>query len=199
MTLYKFNLALLLILFSTPVFSADYGLIKGAEAPQFSVNDIQGKKVDLAQQAAQGPVVIVFYRGGWCPYCNLQLRNLEAKVAPVLKKHKAKLIAISVDKVDEALKTANKEKLTFQVVSDPDAEILKAYNVRYKVPETLVKKYKDSYKIDLEASSGRKHHVIAVPAVYVVGPKRVIAFAYANEDYKVRAQEKDIIKALEGL
>lgn len=169
------------------------GIELGQKAPEILTKDVQGKKFELSSE--KNPVVLIFYRGGWCPYCNLQLRKLEANVVPKLKKYKAKLVAISVDKVSEAVKTLESQKLNMTVISDSDANIVKAYNLVNKVPQKMVNKYKNDYQIDLEASSGKKHHIIPIPAVYVIS-KGIVKFAYANEDYKVRAQEKDILAAL---
>jgi len=175
------------------------GLLRQQLAPQISTTDIDGKKFDLKESLQEGPVVLVFYRGGWCPYCSLQLRNLQAQALPKVTAAGGKLVAISVDKPDAALKTKGREKLGMTILSDPKAQILKAYKVDYKVPEALVEKYIKKYKIDLEAHSGEKHHIIAVPAVYVVNQQGAVTFSYVNEDYKVRAQVEDIIAAVEKL
>ncbi len=172
------------------------GISIGNQAPAFSVKDIKGEAFKLEDEIKKGEVVLVFYRGGWCPYCNIQLRSLQAEVLPVVKVKKAQLVVVSVDKVDEALKTQKKEDLGMRVVSDSQAKLIKKYNVAYKVPEDLVKKYKKSYKIDLEKSSGKQHHIIAVPAVFIIDKQGKITFSYVNENYKVRAQVEDIIKAL---
>lgn len=179
--------------------STTYGLQTGAAAPQIATKDIDGKSFDLHAEVKKGPVVLVFYRGGWCPYCNLQLRNLEKGISADLKKLGASMVAISVDTVEEGLKTDSKEKLSAVIISDPEAKILGDYKVKFTVPQELVTKYKNEYKIDIEASSGKKHHIIAVPAVYVVDSKGTITYSYVDENYKVRAPEADIVKAVSDL
>jgi peroxiredoxin len=139
-------------------------------------------------------VVVVFYRGGWCPFCNLQMRSLQTKVLPKLAPLHASIVAISVDLPTEGRKTQQKDNLAFRVVSDPKAKLLDAYKVKYAVPADLVAKYK-AHAIDLEAASGEKHHVIAVPAVYVIDAAGKIVYRYVDENYKVRAPEADIIAA----
>jgi peroxiredoxin len=192
-----FKIILSLSLFiSLPTFAKDFGLPLGEKAPQINMKDVDGVKFNLKKSLKKGPVVLVFYRGGWCPYCNLQLRNLQSEVVPSLGKYQATLVAISVDRLDEALKTKKSEALGITVLSDPTASLVKKYNVVNKVPMKLVKKYKSKYKIDLEKSSGKKHHIIAVPAVFIVKENGKISFSYANEDYKTRAQTKDILNAL---
>ncbi|MCJ8276986.1 MAG: redoxin domain-containing protein [Bdellovibrionales bacterium] len=194
-------IAFSLFIFSIPLHGAnkEIGLKVGTQAPSISQQDVDGKSFDLSKAAKKGPVVLVFYRGGWCPYCNIQLRNLQKDLVPQLGTYKAQLVAISVDKVDEAMKTKNKEKLGMTLLSDPAADLIKKYNIVNQVEDKLVKKYKSEYKIDLEAASGQKHHMITIPAVFVVNKKSEVAFAYANEDYKVRAQIKDIVEALKKL
>ena len=183
----------------TSVKLSERGLEVGAKAPQINATDIEGNKFNLEESLSSGPVVLVFYRGGWCPYCSLQLRKLELEVLPKVKRAGGKLVAISVDKLDSALKLKKKDELSMTILSDPQAEILKAYDADFKVPDELVEKYIKKYKIDLEAHSGEKHHIIAVPAVYVVNKNNKVTFSYVNEDYKVRAQVEDIVKAIEAL
>ncbi|MCB0393957.1 MAG: AhpC/TSA family protein [Bdellovibrionales bacterium] len=188
-----------LVLISVNGVTADYGLNIGTKAPNFTANKVPKGTIQLSNEVKDQNVVLVFYRGGWCPFCNIQLRELQNTLAPELKSLNAKLIAVSVDLVDEGVKTTEKNSLSFDVVSDPKAKILKAYNIAYKVPEELVKKYKESYGLDLEKSSGEKHHIIAVPSVFVIDKTQTIKFSYSNEDYKTRAQIKDILAALRSL
>jgi len=178
---------------------SERGLSVGAEAPQITALDVDGKMFELKKAVLDGPVVLVFYRGGWCPYCSTQLRGLQSEALPEITKAGGKLVAISVDKMESALKTKEKESLGMTVLSDPKAEILKAYDVDYKVPDELAEAYIKKYKIDLEAHSGQDHHIIAVPAVYVIDKNSKITFAYVNENYKVRAQVSDILGAVKAL
>jgi peroxiredoxin len=173
----------------------DFGLKAGQTAPDFSTNDIDANAITLSKELAKGPVVIVFYRGGWCPYCNLQLRNLQHDVVPELKKVNGKLIAISVDKVAEGLKTRKSDGLDMTIVSDPSASLLTLYKVAFKLTDALVEKYK-GYNIDIEGASGEKHHLMAVPSVFVIRKDGQIVFSYSNEDYKIRAENLQIIEAL---
>ena len=109
------------------------------------------------------------------------------------------MVAISVDKIDEGVKTQKKNDLSMVIISDPSAEILKEYHLINQVPDDLFKKYKDKYDIDLEIYSGEKHHKIAVPGVFVVNSKGIITYSFVEEDYKKRAPEKDIIKAIQKI
>lgn len=177
--------------------TVDYGLEACAKAPAFKAPTDGGKTFDLAAALKKGPVVLVFYRGGWCPYCSTQLRELQ-KALPEFKKRGATLAAVSVDKVENARATKKKENLGFPLLSDPGAEIVGKYGLKFHLDDETVKKYK-SFGADVESASGRKHHQIAVPAVYVIDRKGVIRWVFVNEDYKKRAKPADILKALDAL
>jgi peroxiredoxin len=178
--------------------SMDFGLKRDESAPMFEAKDIDGNEFRLRESLQRGPVVLVFYRGGWCPYCNLQLRGLQKEVLPAVSKKGGTLVAISVDSPKEGLKTKSKEELGLTVISDPDAKILGFYKVQFKMSDDLVKTYKSSHSIDIEGASGKSHHIIAVPSVFVIKKNGKIGFAYVNEDYKVRAENKDIVRAIES-
>lgn len=168
----------------------------GSRAPNIKLPLVEGGKWVLYDELKKGPAAIVFYRGGWCPYCNVQLRSYEDALAK-LKPFKTRLVAISVDQADPELVAKPTEKLAFPVASDPDLKAINAYNVGFHVPDAQVARYK-SHGIDLEANSGRKHHVIAVPTIVLVGQDKRVAWCYSNEDYTVRpavsALEKKLAK-----
>ncbi len=170
-------------------------LKKSTQAPNILTKDISGKAVDLYSDLALGKVVLVFYRGGWCPYCNTQLHQLQQQLMPKLKGKKVKVYAISVDKVDEGLNTQNKHGLSFSIISDPKGHILKSYGVEFKVPKLMLKKF-ETHNIDIEGASGEVHHLIATPAIFVIGADKTIKFSYANKNYKVRAKIRDILGSL---
>ena len=174
-----------------------YGLRVGEQAPDFESPTDAGEVFKLREALKKGPVVLVFYRGGWCPYCNKQMNELK-KDLDEFKKRGAVLVALSVDKVDKAAETQMKSELGFSLLSDPDAEVIGKYNLTLQLDAPTLDKYK-GYGIDLEAASGRTHHQIAVPAVFVIDTDGRIARSYVNEDYKVRAANEEIFKALDDL
>lgn len=183
---------ILFLLFILPhLVFAITGLKKGSSVPQISFKDIEGISVNLLK--SKDPIVLVFFRGSWCPYCMKQLESIEKDLSDSVKTN---LVAISVDNLSVAKKMKDKYKLNFQIVSDPKAKILKAFNIANKLDDKLVKKYKSSYKIDVERASGETHHLVAHPAVFVV-KNGVISFVDVNVNYKVRTDNADILKALE--
>ena len=164
------------------------GLKVGDKTPVKDLKSIEGETLSLSK----GTKVLVFYRGSWCPYCIKQLESINKDIPST---DKARLIAISVDKKSVAKKMMKKFKFSFSTVSDPTAGILKKFNIANKLDDSLVKKYKSTYKIDVEGDSGQTHHIVAHPAVYIL-KDGVVSFVDVNTNYKVRTSNKDIIKAI---
>jgi len=171
------------------------GLTVGVQAPDFEAVNYKGEEVRLSNYYQDGPVVLIFYRGGWCMYCNLQLQAFQ-KELDEFKNLGVSIVALSVDRVQKAAETVAEKELGFEVVANPEADILEAYGLIYNVPDELAKKYKEEYNIDLEAASGQTHHIIAIPATYVIDQNGTIVFAYANVDYKVRPEVEEILEFL---
>jgi len=195
------GIILILLLVFVPAviaFSQTPGLSVGDQAPDFETKNFKGETFKLSDYYSKGPVLIIFYRGGWCMYCNRQLQSYQQSLDE-FEKRGIRIVALSVDKVDNAAKTVEEKELGFEVVSNTNADILEQYGLTYKVPDDLAKMYEEKYSIDLEAASGQTHHVIAIPATYVVDQSGQIIFAYANEDYKVRKSPEEILEFLDNL
>jgi len=173
--------------------SSDF-LKVGDEAPDFDLDSLDGTEYDLHDLLKKGPVVISFYRGGWCPYCNLELRALN-KIYPEIKAKGAELIAISPEMPDRASVTANKNTLAFPLLYDRKAKVADEYNLVFELDDSLKPIYK-SFGIDLEQVNGDDDWELPVPATYVVGQDRKIKFAFADVDYKNRAEPADILEML---
>lgn len=176
---------------------ANPGLKVGTRAPAFNLPNAHGKKVSLKSYLEQGPVILVFYRGAWCPFCNLQL-NTYSKSLSHFKKYKANIIAITPQKPDKSLEQVKKTKLPFEVLSDLDSRVMKAYNLYFEVPAKLVKLYKN-HGLDLDAFNGKGRHVLPAPGVFVIDQKGVIRAMEASTDYKKRMEPAAILKALASL
>lgn len=194
-----FILSMVMIVCATVVSAQNTpGLNVGDQAPDFTALTYENQSVTLSDYYKNGPVVLIFYRGAWCPYCNVHLKSFQGRISD-FENLGAKIVAVSVDKPEYVKKTVQQEGLSFDVVSDAEGDILHAYNVVFTVPEELAQKYKNEYKIDLEAHSGRGDHVIAVPATYVIDTKGQIVFANANLDYKVRSTPQEVVEILKNL
>jgi len=186
-------LVFILLNFSLLAFASDVeGLKKNDSVPTNTVETIDNNKVDLLNSKKE--IILVFFRGSWCPYCMSQLKSIESEIMPKLKKNQH-LIAISVDKSEVAAKMIRKFNYTFDVISDPKAKLLRAFKIANKIDDDLVKKYKNSYSIDIEGDSGETHHIIAHPAVFILKNGK-IKYADVHVNYKERTKNEEILNNL---
>ncbi len=169
-------------------------LAVGATIPDVVIRDAEGQNIKLGELVAQKPAVIIFYRGGWCPYCTKHLMAL-VDIKAQLAKNGYQLLAISPDQPSKIKETPNRDKLDYTLLSDSGMTAAKAFGISFQIPGELVSKYKNDYKIDVEAASGETHHLLPHPAVFVVGKDGVIRFAHVNVDYKTRLDPEAILKA----
>ena len=172
--------------FAAPAASSDAvtPALIGTQVPALTLRDVDGKPFDLQVAVAKAPTILVFYRGGWCPYCNTQLAGL-AKSAAQLKAMGYQIIGVSPDSPAELKKTIGKNQLDYTLVSDSKAQLIDAMGLGFTVDDATLQRYKE-YGIDLEKSSGETHHILPVPAVYLVDQSGLIKFSYVNPNYKVR-------------
>ena len=165
----------------------------GQTVPDVTVRAVDGNPFNLQQAVADQPTVLIFYRGGWCPYCNRHLADLE-QLGPKLKEPGYQILAISPDRPEELAKSVQELELGYELLSDSDMVAARSFGLAFKVDDALVETYKTKYGIDLEASSGRTHHELPVPAAYVVDQAGVIRFAFVNPDYKVRVDSEKLLE-----
>lgn len=166
----------------------------GDPIPNVTVRNIDDKPVHLKKLAAENPTVLIFYRGGWCPFCTKHLSAL-VEIQNDLKELGIQLVAIGMDQPFKLKETPNYDQLDYILLSDSDATAAEAFGIAFTVPDDLVMKYKTEYKIDLEAASGQTHHKLPHPSVFVVSKDGVIRFAHVNEDYKTRLESAKILEA----
>jgi peroxiredoxin len=170
------------------------GLLVGAKAPTVSLLEIEGKEVPLADIYQQGPSLLVFYRGGWCPFCNLQLHELSESKAK-FDALGVKLIAISVDVPSEEAKTKAKHNVAFTILSDSKLAAHDAFKVTKSNSEEEVKML-SGYGIDLGKYSGEKHSKFAVPSVFLVDKGGIVRFAHVDTDYQTRPSAAQLVTAV---
>jgi peroxiredoxin len=166
-------------------------LQSGVSAPGVSLLDMKGHKVNLSDLWQKETLVVVFYRGGWCPYCNLELRAWQTHLES-LKQLGAGLIAISPQTADNSLSTAEKNQLKFTVLSDTHLEAAKAFGIAFEMPENLIDLYK-SFGNDLSVVNGNGRWVLPLPATYVIGRDDKIIYAHVEADYRMRAEPADVL------
>lgn len=167
------------------------GLSPGDRVAGFSAHSFDGTPVRWEELLDRSPLLVIFYRGGWCPYCNLQIRQLtqaysefeERGILPVL---------ISVDETDAASLAQRSYEIPFPVLSDPDLHALEAFRVTMEVDEATLERYQE-YGIDLEAWSRREHHKIAVPSAFFVDENGVVRWAHSSRDYRVRPSPQQLL------
>jgi peroxiredoxin len=166
----------------------------GDKLAEFTLPNQNGEQVSLASLLDKGPVVLTFYRGGWCPYCNLELKALQAKL-PEIKAAGATLVAITPETPDNSLNTAEKNALDFEILSDAGAQYAQSLSLVFTLPDTLKPIYAN-FGIDLESYNGDGVFELPIPASFVIDQDGVIKFAYVDADYTKRAEPSDLVSAL---
>jgi peroxiredoxin len=167
----------------------------GAKMPAFSLKDANGKTVESRNLLKQGNLVVVFYRGSWCPFCNLYLRNLQ-KNMPQIKAAGGNLVAVSVENPDNSLKVSRKNELDFTVLSDPNLTLARKFGIVYQMPKEADELYKSKYSLDIAKHNEMEKPELPLSATYIVNRKGEIVYAFLEPDYKKRATRETIIETL---
>jgi peroxiredoxin len=167
----------------------------GDVAPSFSLKDPEGNVVDSTELLKRGPLVLSFYRGVWCPYCNMELQALEA-AKPEFDRYGASLIAISPQTAPNSRKSVRQNKLSFPILSDVKGKVGAAFGLRFNLPDYLVELYKQ-LKNDLPTFNDDPSWTLPMPARYVVGQDGVILYSEVNPDYTRRPEPEDMIPVLQ--
>lgn len=170
------------------------GLQVNDKAPEFTAKDQDGKVISLKDKLKDGKVVLIFYRGQWCPYCNKELSHLEDSLSLITSKG-ATVLAITPEQPANVEKTIDKTKATYSILTDNNLKIMKDYDVAFAVDSTTVEKYK-SYGIDFSSANGNNGANLPVPAVYVIDKNGKITWRYFDADYTKRASVQEIVNHL---
>ncbi len=163
----------------------------GAPIPTVTVRNPDGSDRVLGPKVLTKPTVLIFYRGGWCPYCNTHLGALKG-VEPALLELGYELVFLSADRPELLYSSLKEPDISFTLLSDARMQAARAFGVAFRVDDATVAKYK-GYGVDLEEASGETHHELPVPAVFVVDRAGVIRYAFANADYKVRIDPQELL------
>ena len=172
-------------------------LKKGDKLPEFALKDVQRGEISSKALLKNGPIVLTFYRGGWCPYCNLQLRDLQKHLSE-FKAAGAELVAISPEKPDGTAETVKKEGLDFFVLSDPDGKVGKQFGLMFKLTDELKSLYQ-KFGIDLEKVNDNKDWELPLAATYIVNQQGEIIYSFVDADYKKRAETKELVKIVQEI
>ncbi|WP_159023383.1 peroxiredoxin-like family protein [Formosa sp. L2A11] len=170
----------------------------GEEAPKFKLPNARGKNVSLENLLENGPVVITFYRGNWCPYCNLQIKALQ-DILGEIHELGANLVAISPQVPDESLTKDEITEMDFGVLSDQDAKVAYQYGVAWEVPEFLAEHMRVDRELDLEKINNGNGTMLPIPATFVLGRDGIVKWRFVDVDYRTRSEPRDIIDALKKL
>jgi|SRR5690348_4731190 len=167
----------------------------GDRAPGFTLPDQLGRQVSLEGELEQGPVVLIFYRGEWCPYCNTMLRTYGLRAGDFSQRG-ARLVAVSPQTPDNSLTMADKHGLEFPVLSDEGGDVIAAYGLEYDVASREVY---DAAGVDLASFNGKGGWILPAPAVFVIDREGVVRFVSVNGDYSQRAEPDEPLAALDSL
>jgi peroxiredoxin len=167
----------------------------GDEAPNFTLNNALGKPVSLSEYLKKGKVVLTWYRGGWCPYCNLTLHALQEELSN-FKAHEANLIALTPELPDESISTSEKNDLQFEVLSDVGNKVAKEYGIVFQLTDEVADMYNQSF--ELNKHNGDESNELPLASTYIINQKGEIVYAFLDADYRNRAEPSEITDFLKN-
>jgi peroxiredoxin len=176
---------------------AEQALKAGDLAPEFALPNAEGRAVSLAELLQRGPVIVSFYRGAWCPYCNIELRAYQAML-PEIRAAGGDLVAISPQTPDHSVAAVQKNALAFEVLSDHGNRVAGLFGIAYPIPE-IVKTIGARFGTDLAAINGSNDGHLPISATYVIARDRRIALASVDPDFRIRLEPAEALRALQGL
>ncbi|MGO4819229.1 peroxiredoxin-like family protein [Flavobacterium sp. W22_SRS_FP1] len=165
-------------------------------APNFSLKNAVGKEVQLSDYLKKGPVVLTWYRGGWCPYCNMTLHYLQEQL-PDIQLKGASLLALTPELPDKSLSTTEKHQLQFEVLSDVGNKVAREYGIVFKLTDAVADHYQKAF--DLHAYNGDESDELPLAATYIINQKGFIIYTFLDAEYRNRAEIKDILSTLESI
>ena len=168
-------------------------VLTGTTIPNATVTNTEGEKKSLHDIVSQKPTALIFYRGGWCPYCNRHLAEVQ-KAASRLNDMGYQIIGISPDKAEFLKESSEKQDLSYTLFSDSPMNASKAFGLAFKLDKETAMRYKEN-GLDLAKRSGHDHYMLPVPALYLVNPDGLITFQYVNPNYKTRIKADVLLSA----
>jgi len=187
-------LLLFALILALPTF-AQTGLKTGDKAPMFTAKDSNGNTIDLKSALKKHQaVLLLFYRGQWCPYCNKHIQQLQDSLSLLTAKN-VMVVAVTPETGEAINKTIEKTHASFAMVHDEGYKIMKDYQVNFVMDEATVTKYK-KYGVDLAVNNGNTDNVLPVPATYLIDKSGKIKFVHFDKDYRKRASVKEILSML---
>ncbi|WP_303918709.1 peroxiredoxin-like family protein [Draconibacterium sediminis] len=169
------------------------GLKVGSQAPDFSASDLNDNVFSLTSALEKGPVVLIFYRGQWCPFCNKHLKALEKNLEKIYEKG-ASVVAVSPEKSEFLKRTADKTKASFSLLYDEDYKIAEAFDVAFRPTKFERAIYNKILKTDLKNAHSDESQQLPIPATFIIGKDGKIIWRHFDPDYKKRSTVDDIVK-----
>lgn len=169
----------------------------GDTVNDFTLSNATNTSVKLSDSLKNKRVVLSFYRGGWCPYCNMELKALQ-NILPEIEANNAELIAISPELPDQSLTTSEKNNISFQVLSDVDNKVAKDFGLVFKMPKDLQNLYRNDFKINVDQHNGNEDYELPLAATYIINENGEIIYDFITEKYTERAEPADILAALQN-
>jgi len=170
----------------------------GDHLATFTLDDATGKPVSLDQIVEAGPAVIAFYRGGWCPYCNIALRTYQRELLAELDAFGARLVAISPQSPDRSLSTAEKAGLAFSVLSDPGSRVARSIGIAFQQADDVLSAQRQ-LGLDLAQINAEGATYLPRPTVLIVDQERTVRFVDVQPDYTARTEVAEVLAALTDL
>jgi peroxiredoxin len=182
---------------------ADSGILDkainlGDKAPDFTLPDALGNSVSLYEQLAKGPVILTWYRGSWCPYCNIQLHDYQKSLGDI-QAAGAQLMAVSPELSDSALTWKEKNELEFIVLSDVGNKVAREYGIVYRISDAIAAGYVAGGRNDLTKYNGDDSLELPLAVTYVIGTDGTVEYAFVDADYRKRAETSDVVNFVLGL
>lgn len=168
----------------------------GDTVSDFTLTNQSGKAVSLYQELAQGPAIVMWYRGGWCPYCNLTLAAMQQQM-PAITAAGGQLIALTSEMPDSSMTTAERHALTYQILSDTSGSVARSWNLLFQMPDTVMTVYNSLFS--LAGYNGNDRNELPLAASFVIGTDRVIRYAFVDADYRRRAEPAELVASLSAL
>jgi peroxiredoxin len=168
-------------------------LLPGMKAPAFEVLTVESRPLIFDPDKMGKPLVLTFFRGGWCPYCNLHLAELRTAESE-LKTMGFDIWFISIDQPSVLYDSLDQPDIGYTILSDSRLSATRAFGIAFRMPDEMVERYLE-YDIDLEAASGENHHVLPAPSTFIIGSDGIIRFEYTNPDYKARLHPDVLLAA----
>lgn len=169
----------------------------GETIPDVSVKDAFGHDIDLLETVSEKPTLLIFYRGGWCPYCNTHLSNL-SMIDEQLYDMGIQVLAVSPDKPEYLQESIMEHELDYKLLSDSDMSVTKEFGLAYHVGSETINRYKNG-GLDLAERSGHDHYMLPVPAAFLIDTDGIVQYRYFNPDYTVRVGNEALLEASKEL